>query len=236
MRERERVKPKNKRASVPPSAGHMVPFGPPPVLVGENAAAYNNNLERASSAFKPRNYLEENAATNYADRQWLINSARHGKASILNKAARDGLKLLLQPLLDYDPVPDEQDKKDIAEWEYILEETDPIDPTSKYGAIRQHIEQLRRNLAVKHRAARDAQLQGLVDAWAKRQSDAVTRVEEILAAAGLTMTDVMAVTMTEHWKVIGDFNRGIATLEAEAAAILREFYWIRRTLGPELEG
>jgi hypothetical protein len=238
MNERVRVKPKNKRASVPSPAAPVVPFGPPPVIVGEDPEVYNGVLERVFDDLKPRNYFEENCATAYAYQQWKIDGLRHGKASYLNRHAGDGLKLVLEPLLDYEPVPDEEKEKDgIAGWERQLEEIDPFKENAEieYRTIEVYLRRLRSAVNAKQEAARDAKLLPLVEAWVKREPDAVKEVDAILAAAGMTMADVMMATQNEHWTETNVIDHHIAEANKEAAAILREFHWRRRHLSPLLE-
>jgi hypothetical protein len=49
------------------------------------------------------------------------------------------------------------------------------------------------------------------------------------------MADVMAATQSEHWIETNVYDDWIAEAEKQLAAILREFYWRRRHLGPMLE-
>jgi len=229
---------KTKGASVPSPVGHVVPFGPPPVIYGEDPAAFNKILEDVFSALRPRYVFEREGATAYADRLWTIQRLRVGKASYLNAHAADGLKLVLAPLLDYDPAPGEEfDKQAIAEWEIVLEDIDPFAQGAdcKYDTTNGYLQRLRSALCAKQRAARDEQLQAWVDPWGKRDPDGVKKVDEKLAAAGKTMADVMAATQDEHWTEINVFDHHIAEAEKEAAAILREFHWRRRNLTPLLD-
>jgi hypothetical protein len=187
MAERIRLTPKNKRASFPSTPGHLVPFGPPPVIYGEDPEAYNKIVARGFNDLKPRNFFEEDCATDYADLKWTIDRVRRQKASYLNRHIADGLKLVLAPLLDYDPVPGEEPEKDgIAQWQADLEAIDPFEERGelKYQTINLYLQRLRSAVREKQQAARDAQLDALVDPWVKRDPDAIKKVDAILDAGG----------------------------------------------------
>jgi hypothetical protein len=238
MIERVRLKPKIEQPAVPSRAGRLLPFGPAPLLHGEAREGYNKILERVFSALKPRNFFEETCAAEYADREWTIDRLCRGKASHLNRHVGDGLKVVLGALLDYDPVPDqEKEKQGIADWEALLEEIDPFGEgaTVKYFKTEEHLKRLRYSFNKKQRAAHDAQLQELVDPWVKHDPDAIKKVNEILAAAGMTMADVMAATQNAHWTATNVYDHQIAVAKKEAAAILREFEWRRRKFTRMLE-
>jgi len=150
----------------------------------------------------------------------------------------DGLKLVLEPLLDYEPVPgEEKEKEGIAEWEEELGAIDPFKENAEieYRTIKAYLERLRCAVNAKQQAARDAKLLPLVEAWVKREPDAIKEVDAILAAAGLTIADVMMATQNEHWTETNVFDYHIAEAEKGAAAILREFERRRRKLAPLLK-
>jgi len=127
MTERVRLKPKNEPIPVPSPALQVVPCGPPPVIHGEDREIYDKVVERVFGDFKPHNYFEEKSAIAYAYQEWEIDRLRYGKARYLNRHVGDGLKLVLEPLLDYEPVPgEEKEKEGIAEWEEELGAIDPF--------------------------------------------------------------------------------------------------------------
>ena len=52
-------KPSTTPASLPQRAGRLALFGPPPLLEGEDTAAYDDLLVRISGAVKPADIFEE---------------------------------------------------------------------------------------------------------------------------------------------------------------------------------
>src|ERR1700680_24366 len=52
------------------AAGRSVPFGPPPLIEGEDAAAYDELLTRVSAAVKPADILEDIWVRDIVDLVW----------------------------------------------------------------------------------------------------------------------------------------------------------------------
>jgi hypothetical protein len=75
---------------------------------------------------------------------------------------------------------------------------------------------------------------GLAKAWAAREKKAIEWVNELLAAAGLTMDAVMAQTLSINLNDIERIERMIASAEARRNAILREVERHRATWGENL--
>jgi hypothetical protein len=75
---------------------------------------------------------------------------------------------------------------------------------------------------------------GLAKAWAAREKKAIEWVNELLAAAGLTMDAVMAQTLSINLNDIERIERMIANAEARRNAILREVERHRATWGENL--
>jgi hypothetical protein len=62
----------------------------------------------------------------------------------------------------------------------------------------------------------------LARGWARRERDAVKRVNGVLAGAGLTMDSVMAQTLAKRLDEVERIDRMIASCEARRNAVLRE--------------
>jgi hypothetical protein len=84
----------------PPSA---MPFlTPPPLIEGEDAAAYDDLLARISGTLKPADILEEIWVRDVVDLVWDAFRLRRLKAHLLIAAAHEGMAKLIGPLLDWD--------------------------------------------------------------------------------------------------------------------------------------
>jgi hypothetical protein len=68
----------------------------------------------------------------------------------------------------------------------------------------------------------DDGISDLVEAWARRESDAIRKVDRILASAGLTMDAVVAQTLADHLAAIESIDRMIVIAEARRDAVLHE--------------
>jgi hypothetical protein len=79
----------------------LAPFGPAPLIEGENAAAYDELLVRISSAVRPADILEEIWVRDIVDLVWEALRLRRLQASLLTGGARRALALLLGPQLGW---------------------------------------------------------------------------------------------------------------------------------------
>jgi hypothetical protein len=71
-------------------------FGPSPLLVGEDTAAYDELLARVSGAVKPADVLEEIWVRDVVDLVWETFRLRRLKVSLLNANAYRGLRGILE--------------------------------------------------------------------------------------------------------------------------------------------
>jgi hypothetical protein len=76
-------------------------FGPPPLLDGEDPAAYDELLARVSGAVKPSDILEEIWVRDVVDLVWEALRLRRLKAELLAVNAYKGLEEVLEPLSDF---------------------------------------------------------------------------------------------------------------------------------------
>ena len=70
-------------------------FGPPPLIEGEDAAAYNQLHARISAAVKPKDVLEEIWVRDVVDLTWETLRMRRFKAKLLASATSTGLERIL---------------------------------------------------------------------------------------------------------------------------------------------
>jgi hypothetical protein len=81
-------------------AGRSVPFGPPPLIEGEDAAAYDELLTRVSAAIKPADILEDIWVRDIVDFVWNAFRLRRLQANLITASAYNGLQTVLAPLID----------------------------------------------------------------------------------------------------------------------------------------
>jgi hypothetical protein len=73
------------------------PFGAPPLFPGEDAAGYDELLERLSVAIKPKDFVEEMWVRDCADLTWETARMRRIKAALLTSAMLRQLKNKFEP-------------------------------------------------------------------------------------------------------------------------------------------
>jgi len=114
-------KPSTTPTSPPERAGRLALFGPVPLLEGEDSAAYDELLVRISGAVKPADILEEIWVRDLVDLVWEAFRLRRLKANLMTVVAHEGLRKILETLIDW------SDARDLAQaW-----------ATRDRGAIRQ---------------------------------------------------------------------------------------------------
>ncbi len=81
-------------------AGRSVPFGPPPLIEGEDATAYDELLTLVSAAVKPGDILEDIWVRDVVDLVWEAFRLRRLKANLMTASAYSGLHTVLEPLVN----------------------------------------------------------------------------------------------------------------------------------------
>jgi hypothetical protein len=87
-------------APTPAPASSMVDLlGPPPVITGELASAFEELLDRAREVVKPADIIEEMWVRDVVDLEWEILRYRRLKAHLLLASQYTGLERVLSPLV-----------------------------------------------------------------------------------------------------------------------------------------
>jgi hypothetical protein len=82
------------------SAERLLPFGPPPLIYGENAAAYDELLANGSTALRPTDLIEDIWVREFVDLTWEAFRWNRLKASLMSYKARVSLSKTLNSLLE----------------------------------------------------------------------------------------------------------------------------------------
>src|SRR5882724_9345772 len=88
-------------ASLPERAGRLALFGRPPLLEGEDTAAYDELLVRISGAVKPTDIFEEIWIRDIVDLVWEAFRLRRLKACLMTAGARKALTKGLAPVVGW---------------------------------------------------------------------------------------------------------------------------------------
>ena len=143
--------------SVPGRAQRLALFGPPPLIEGEDAAAYDQLLARICAAVKPVDIIDEMFIADVVSLEWEVLRLRRLKWSLIRARGLEALEDFLGENLDYD-LYSEDFADDLAE---ILQDNLPEDQ-AEYA-------------------------QTLAHECAQNEADAVDKVNKILAGIGLDM-------------------------------------------------
>ncbi len=81
--------------------GLSAPFGPPPLIKGENSAEYDELLTRVSAAVSPADILEDIWVRDLVDLTWETWRYRRLKAALMAISAHKALGAVLDPLLEW---------------------------------------------------------------------------------------------------------------------------------------
>ena len=147
--------------SVPERAQRLALFGPPPLIEGEDAAAYDQLLARICAAVKPVDIIDEMFIADVVSLEWEVLRLRRLKWSLIRARALEALEDFLGENLDYD-LYSEHFADDLAE---ILQDNLPEDQVNS--------------------------AQTLAHECARNEADAVDKVKKILAGIGLDMDEVL---------------------------------------------
>ena len=88
--------------SVPERAQRLALFGPPPLIEGEDAAAYDQLLARIFAAVKPVDIIDEMFTADVVSLEWEVLRLRRLKWSLIRAPALEALEDFLGEDLDYD--------------------------------------------------------------------------------------------------------------------------------------
>ena len=76
-------------------------LGPPPLLDGEDADAYDALYRQIRTAIAPRDFIEEIWARDFVDNLWETLRLRRLKVNLMRASAHEGLERLLGPRTGY---------------------------------------------------------------------------------------------------------------------------------------
>jgi hypothetical protein len=231
--------------SVPERVQRLALFGPPPLIEGEDAAAYDQLLARICAAVKPVDIIDEIFIADVVPSEWEVLRLRRLKWSLIRALGLEFLQDFLVGHLDYDLYSDDF-ADDLAE---ILQDNLPQDQVNsaqtlarKYarneaGAVdkvNEILDGIGLNMDrvlddAKRRKARE-----LVQEYARREPGAVTLVHELLTDAGVSMDRFMAYALVQKLDDNERIDRLISIAESRRDASLREIERRRAVLGETL--
>jgi hypothetical protein len=137
-------------------------FGPPPILEGEDAVAYDELFGRVCAAVKPVDVIDEMLMADGAALEWEVLRWRRLKLSLIRACGLKALEEFLRGKLDYG-----QYRKHFTDELTTILQDNPAEDQAEDSA------------------------QTLMDQYARNEPDAVDKVNEILASIGQKMDDIL---------------------------------------------
>src|SRR5215831_13345655 len=148
---------KTEIAAVPGQVQRLAVFGPPLLLEGEDAAAYDELLARVCAAVKPADIIDEMFIADIVSLEWEALRGRRLKRSLIRARGLEALEYFLAKKLEYH-LYSQRFADDLTE---ILQDNLPEDQADS--------------------------AQPLADQCARNETDAVDKVNEVLDGIGLNM-------------------------------------------------
>jgi hypothetical protein len=248
----ERVRLKRKTRSESKVVSPALPpwrrlFGPPNILEGEDAAAYEELLARIRSAVKPADMIEEMLVDDVVWLEWEVLRWRRLKGSLIRARGVKALEDFLYAQLDENyELYSEQFANRLAE---IFQQNLPEDQAEdaqrlahKYAenereAVDKVDEILARNRMDVDQIVRDARrlkAKELVHGYAQHEPGAVTLVDDLLSSAVTSIEALTADALKEEFDYIERIDRLTAIAEDRRNDALNEIERRRAVLGATL--
>ena len=231
--------------SVPERAQRLALFGPPPLIEGEDAAAYDQLLARICAAVKPVDIIDEMFIADVVSLEWEVLRLRRLKWSLIRARGLEALEDFLGENLDYD-LYSEHFADDLAE---ILQDNLPEDQANSaqtlarecarneadaVDKVKKILDGIGLNMDQVLDDAKRRKAKELVQEYVRREPDAVTLVDELLTDAGVSMDGLMADALAEKLDDIERIDRLITIAESRRNASLHEIERRRAVLGETL--
>jgi hypothetical protein len=229
--------------SVPERAQRLALFGPPPLIEGEDAAAYDQLLARICAAVKPVDIIDEMFTADVVSLEWEVLRLRRLKWCLIRAPALEALENFLGKNLGNDLYSQDfagdlakilkhflpEDQVNTLAHECAQNEAAAVAKVTKilYGGGLRNMNQVLDD--AKRRKAKE-----LVQEYVRREPDAVTLAHELLADAGVSMDAFMANALAKKLDDIERIDRLISIAESRRNASLHEIERRRAVLGETL--
>jgi hypothetical protein len=248
MIERLRLKRKARSQSKALASAPTPPwrlFGQPNILEGEDAAAYNELLDRVRAAVKPVDILEEIFIAGLVSSEWERLRWNRLKLTLIRTHGLEALEKFLRDKLCYGAysehfahdlaeilrsnLPEEhsEDAQTLA-WGCAENESDAV------GKVNEILAESRLNMDEVLNGARARKAKQLVQEYVRREPEAVTLVHELLAEAGASIDAFMADALAEKLEYIERIDRLATIAEGRRNDALDEIERRRAVLGVPL--
>jgi len=226
---------KTETAAVSGQVQRLAVFGPPLLLEGEDAAAYDKLLARVCAAIKPVDVIDEMLIADILALEWEVLRWRRLKRTLMREPGLEALKSFLIEQLEsnyalheehfqsylmqilQDNLPPEQ--ADSAEM--LVAECAPNSEEADAKLV-QVLSSIGLNADTVLDDARADKAKELVQEYVRGEREAVTLVNELLTDAGTSMDSFMTKVLRDRIDEIERIDRLTAIAETRRNAALRE--------------
>ena len=214
-------------------------FGPPQLLEGEDATAYDEHLSRVCAAVKPVDVVDEMFITDVVSLEWEVLRWRRLKSSLMQVRGLKALENFLSKHLDYDQYRKffEEDLTKILQ-ENLEDQTEDLAQTLAHKCARNEpdaVDKVNQILTGIHHhmdyilnSARTRKAEELAQEYARRKPGAIKLIHKLLALAGSSIDAIMVEALAEDLDNIERIDDLTTIAETRRNAMLRE---IDRRLG-----
>jgi hypothetical protein len=238
---------KLKPNSMTSAAARVTLFGEPPLLAGEDAAAYDEFLARIRAVVNPVDVIDEMFIADVASLEWEVLRWRRLKWTLMQATGLEALRRFLVKQLEWNYTLHEEyfktylteilrdnlpaDQADSAEM--LAAECTPNDADSdaKLDKVLSSIGKNTHSVLV---GARACHAEELLQEYVRREPDAVSLINELLTVAGMSMDDFMADALAKKLDEIERIDRLATIAESRRNSSLREIDRRRAVLGETL--
>jgi hypothetical protein len=228
------------------SVNSNVLFGPPPILAGEEEAAYDELIGRVYAAIKPIDVIDEMLIADVVASEWEYLRWSRLKLSLIQACAAKGLKGFLNSQLDYElyherfvedlteilqdnlPEDEAEDRPQRLARDCAMNETGAVDSVTEIlSSINLHMDWVLDK-------ARAARAEELVNEYVRHESGAVALIDDLLAKAGMTIDALIVPHLEKQLEYIERVDRLTTIAETRRNASLREIDRRRSALGEKM--
>jgi uncharacterized protein (UPF0216 family) len=218
-------------------------FGRPLLLEGEDALDYQELLARISETIAPKDVIEEIFVDDIVCSQWEILRLRRLEMALIRSIASDALQEFLSREVDSEMYREELEghiaenleahgdhteasAQELAR-QYLDDETEAVEQVEKFfGAAGIEESELRA-------IAMSEKVQELIQAYARHEPEVIRTLNDLLAAHGLTVDDLLGRRLAQKYEYLANIERIahlITITEARRSAALREIDLHRTTV------
>lgn len=236
---------KTEIAAVPGQVQRLAVFGPPLLLEGEDAAAYDELLARVCAAVKPADIIDEMFIADMVALEWEVLRWRRLKWTLMQETGLEALKLFLVAQLESNY--DEEHFKSYLTT--ILQNNLPTEQAGSAGTLaaecapnnaeaNEKLDEVLGSIGLEMNTvlddARADKAKKVVQGYVRGERDAVTLVNKLITDAGTSMDSFMTRALGDRIDKIERIDRLTAIAETRRNAALREIDRRRAVLGETL--